>query len=158
MNLKNTSLAILMGLSVLAANAQTDQKPDDNRFTKVVLSQRIEEPMQFQVLKDGRVLYAERKGKLKVYDPVSGNTTVIGQFNVSTKYVSKKGEVTEGEDGLQGVILDPDYDKNHWVYIYYAPAGTESKNTLVRYTWLGKQLIESSRKVIMDVAVQREEC
>ncbi|MES2458534.1 MAG: PQQ-dependent sugar dehydrogenase [Bacteroidota bacterium] len=158
MNLKITSLAVLMGLSVLAANAQTDQKPDDNRFTKVVLSQRIEEPMQFQVLKDGRVLYAERKGKLKVYDPVSGNTTVIGQFNVSTKYVSKKGEVTEGEDGLQGVILDPDYDKNHWVYIYYAPAGTESKNTLVRYTWLGKQLIESSRKVIMDVAVQREEC
>ena len=158
MNLKITSLAVLMGLSVLAANAQTDQRPDDNRFTKVVLSQRIEEPMQFQVLKDGRVLYAERKGKLKVYDPVSGNTTVIGQFNVSTKYVSKKGEVTEGEDGLQGVILDPDYDKNHWVYIYYAPAGTESKNTLVRYTWLGKQLIESSRKVIMDVAVQREEC
>ena len=45
---------------------QTPKKPEANRFTKVVLAQRLEEPMQFQILKDGRVLYAERKGKLKV--------------------------------------------------------------------------------------------
>ncbi|MEI9943426.1 MAG: hypothetical protein WDN26_04330 [Chitinophagaceae bacterium] len=44
------------------------------------MAQRIEEPMQFQVMKDGRVIYAERKGKLKVYDPVTGKITIIGQF------------------------------------------------------------------------------
>ncbi|WP_169720047.1 hypothetical protein [Dyadobacter alkalitolerans] len=71
------------------------KKPESNRFTKVVLAQRLEEPMQFQILKDGRVLYAERKGKLKVYDPKSEATETIGEFAVSTKYVSKKGEVTE---------------------------------------------------------------
>ncbi len=75
--------------------AQTLKKPESNRFTKVVLAQRLEEPMQFQILKDGRVLYAERKGKLKVYDPKSEATETIGEFAVSTKYVSKKGEVTE---------------------------------------------------------------
>jgi cytochrome c len=142
----------------LNGTAQTAKKPDDNRFTKVVLAQRVEEPMQFQILKDGRVLFAERKGKIKVYNPISGKTIVIAELAVSTKYVSQTGEVTEGEDGLQGVILDPDFDKNHWIYVYYSPAGDPPKNTLVRYTWLGGKLVESSRKTIMDVVVQRYEC
>ncbi len=134
------------------------EKPDDNRFTKVILAQRLEEPMQFQVLKDGRVIIAERKGKLKVYDPASGDVKVIANFPVSTKYVSKEGEVTEGEDGLQGVILDPDFEENNWIYVYYSPAGDPPKNTLERYEWLGDELILSSKKVVLDVPTQREEC
>ncbi|MCF2505344.1 PQQ-dependent sugar dehydrogenase [Dyadobacter sp. CY107] len=153
-------LSALLGLLLSAETsfAQTPKKPESNRFTKVVLAQRLEEPMQFQILKDGRVLYAERKGKLKVYDPKSQTMEMVAEFAVSTKYVNKAGEVTEGEDGMQGVILDPDYDKNHWIYIYYSLAGDEAKNVLVRYEWHGKELLESSRKVVMEVPVQREEC
>ncbi|MES2376917.1 MAG: PQQ-dependent sugar dehydrogenase [Bacteroidota bacterium] len=154
---------ILSGLITAAlffnAKAQTPAKPDESRFTKVVLAQRIEEPMQFQILKDGKVLYAERKGKLKLYDPVTKKISVIHEFAVSTKYVSQKGEVSEAEDGLQGVILDPDFYKNHLIYVYYAPAGNESVNRLERYAWDGKgKLNEASKKKVLDVAVQRFEC
>jgi cytochrome c len=150
---------LITACMALGSAAQSTKQPEGNRFTKVVLAQRIEEPMQFQIMKDGRVLYAERKGKLKEYDPATGKITVIAEFQVSTKYVSKTGEVSEGEDGLQGVILDPDYEKNHWIYIYYSPAGDDPKNTLVRYTWDGKgTLDESTRKHVMDVVVQRVEC
>lgn len=144
-------------LTTLAFHA-SGQKPESNRFTKVVLAQRLEEPMQFQILKDGRVLYAERKGKLKVYDPKTGNLSLVAEFEVSTKYKNDAGEVSEGEDGMQGVILDPDYDKNHWIYIYYSVAGDDPKNLLVRYEWYGKELVESSRKVMLEVVVQRKEC
>jgi len=149
---------IAIAISGCKTSQDSSEKPDDNRFTKVVLAQRLEEPMQFQVLKDGRVIIAERKGKLKVYDPASGDVKVIANFPVSTKYVSKDGVVTEGEDGLQGVILDPDYDENHWIYVYYAPAGDPPKNTLERYEWLGDDVILSSKKVVLDVPTQREEC
>jgi cytochrome c len=150
---------LLTAALFLNATAQTVEKPDDSRFTKVVLAQRIEEPMQFQILKDGRVLYAERKGKLKLYDPVTQKINVIHEFAVSSKYVSQTGEVSEAEDGLQGVILDPDFAKNHFIYVYYSPAGSESKNSLERYTWDGKGPLNiSSRKLILDVAVQRFEC
>ncbi|MFD2934719.1 PQQ-dependent sugar dehydrogenase, partial [Spirosoma flavum] len=145
-------------VTAIPSTAQLPRKPESNRFTKVVLAQRLEEPMQFQVLKDGRVLYAERKGKIKVFDPKSAELETIGTFAVSTKYVNKAGEVTEGEDGMQGVILDPDFETNHWIYLYYSLAGQEAKNVLVRYEWQGKQLLESSRKVLLEVAVQREEC
>jgi cytochrome c len=149
----------LAGALFFNVSAQTALKPDESRFTKVVLAQRIEEPMQFQVLKDGKVLYAERKGKLKMYDPATQKISVIHEFAVSTKYVSQTGEVSEAEDGFQGVILDPDFAKNHFIYVYYSPAGTESKNTLERYTWDGKgKLSVNTRKKILDVPVQRFEC
>ncbi|WP_411275332.1 PQQ-dependent sugar dehydrogenase [Daejeonella sp.] len=148
---------ILFGCS-LAVQSQNLKKPEENRFTKVVLAQRIEEPMQFQVLKDGRVLFAQRHGKLEVFDPATGKVSLVATFPVSTQYVSKTGEVSEGEDGLQGVILDPDFEKNHWIYVYYSPAGSEPKNVLERYEWHGKELLLNTKKVVLDVPVQREQC
>ncbi len=158
MILKLISVFCILIATSSVALSQTLKKPEDNRFTKVVLAQRLEEPMQFQVLKDGRVLFAQRHGKLEVYDPATERVNLVATFPVSTQYASKTGEVTEGEDGLQGVILDPDYEKNHWIYVYYSPAGNEAKNVLERYEWYGKELIQSSRKVLMDVVVQREQC
>jgi cytochrome c len=155
--MRTLAIYLLLSFQAYTSFGQA-KKPDSNRFTKVVLAQRLEEPIQFQILKDGRVLYAERKGKLKVYDPKSGTMSLVAEFAVSTKYVSKTGEVTEGEDGMQGVILDPDFDKNHWIYIYYSIAGEDAKNILVRYEWHGKELLESTRKVVLEVPVQREEC
>jgi cytochrome c len=150
---------LLTASVIFTASAQSSVKPDDNRFTKVVLAQDVQEPMQFQVLKDGKVIYAERKGKLKLYDPATQKISVIHEFAVSTKYVSQTGEVSEAEDGLQGVILDPDFAKNHWIYVYYSPAGSDPKNTLERYTWDGKgPLNVASRKKVLDVVVQRYEC
>ncbi|MEO5995864.1 MAG: PQQ-dependent sugar dehydrogenase [Chitinophagaceae bacterium] len=141
-----------------ARRTYTEIDTEQNRFTKVVLAQKLEEPMQFDFLKDGRVIFAERKGKLKMYNPVTGKVTIIAQIPVSTKYVSKQGAVSEAEDGLQGVILDPKFDQNHWIYLYYSPLGGEPRNILVRYELNGNALIERSKKILMEVVVQREEC
>lgn len=145
-----------------AGNFYKDARPiidtEQNRFTKVVLAQKLEEPMQFEILRDGRVLFAERKGKLKLYTPATGKVTVIAEIPVSTKYTSQQGVVTEAEDGLQGVILDPQFDENHWIYLYYSQAGKEAKNIVARFEWRGDKLVESSKKVLLEVVVQREEC
>ncbi|MEJ2884450.1 PQQ-dependent sugar dehydrogenase, partial [Pedobacter sp. GR22-6] len=145
-------------LSLLQFSAVAQEgKPESNRFTKVVLAQKLEEPMQFQIMEGGKVLYAERKGKLKVYDPATNKMEVIADLQVSREYVKKNGEREEGEDGLQGVILDPDYATNHWIYIFYSPKA-ESVNRLSRFTWKGGKLNLASEKKVLDVVVQREEC
>ncbi|MGV8878934.1 MAG: PQQ-dependent sugar dehydrogenase [Sphingobacteriaceae bacterium] len=150
---------IVIGITGYGFSSLQDdpKKPEDNRFTKVVLAPRLEEPMQFQILNDGRVIFAERKGKLKVYNPTTGQVKIIADIPVSTKYVSKTGEVTEGEDGLQGVILDPGFETNHWIYLYFATPG-DPKNVLARYEWDGNDLNLASKKILMEVPVQREEC
>lgn len=155
--LKRLTMWTLILASGNIVKGQNATKPDDNRFTKVVLQQKLEEPMQFQILNDGKVLYAERKGKLKVYDPATNKMEIIAEFNVSREYISKTGEHSEGEDGLQGVILDLNYTKNHWIYVYYSPKEV-SVNRLSRFTWAGGKLDRRTERRMLDVPVQREEC
>ncbi|MGL6268534.1 MAG: hypothetical protein ACRC2O_11450, partial [Chitinophagaceae bacterium] len=39
-----------------------DVKPDDNRFTKTILTEKLDEPMEMTILPNGKVLFVERKG------------------------------------------------------------------------------------------------
>src|ERR1043166_1317622 len=90
------------------------EKPEDNRFTKVVLTQGFDEPMEMAILNDGRVLIVERKGALKSVDTKTNVVKTIATIPVNTKYTSKEGVVTEAEEGLVGIVAHPDFDKNHW--------------------------------------------
>ena len=58
------------------------KKPEANRFTKVVLAKNLDEPMQMEILQDGRVLFADRKGRLKVYDPTTKQVHIIAEIPV----------------------------------------------------------------------------
>ena len=97
-------------------------KPDDSRFTATVLvpGGELDEPMVLSVLPDERVLIIERKGGFKVYDPVTEATTLIATIPVNTKYYSPAGRVTEAEEGLFGLTIDPKFSENRWIYMKYA--------------------------------------
>jgi cytochrome c len=138
--------------------AHTLRVPAENRFTKTVLDEKLDEPLELAVLPGQRVLFIERKGKLKLYDPAAGKTKVIAEIPVSTKYTARDGKQSEAEDGLLGITLDPNFETNHWLYLYYSPAGHESKNVLARYELKGDELVQDSKKVILEVVTQREQC
>lgn len=143
-------------VSLVSFVVQDDpQKPDESRFTPVVVAENLDEPMAFEVLKDGSVFIVERKGALKKYDPVSKTVDLIANIPVNTKYTSKEGRVSEAEEGLMGIALDPKFDLNHWIYLYYAHP-TEKKHILTR--WVYKDDKISSEKVVLEVPTQREVC
>lgn len=132
--------------------------PEENRFTKVVLDEKLEEPMELTVLPDNRVLFIERRGNIKLFTPTTGKSKVIAKIPVSTKYTDAAGKVSEAEDGLLGLTKDPQFTKNNWIYLYYSPEGKEAKNVLARYELKGDQLLLNSKKVLLEVATQREQC
>lgn len=136
-----------------------NKKPDDNRFTPVVLTQMgdFDEPMNFEVLKDGKVYVNERKGALKMFDPVSKTVTVIGSIPVNTKYTSAAGVVTEAEEGFMGFTIDPQFEKNHWAYLFYAHP-TIKKDVLSRWEIKADKLVPGSEKVLLEIPTQREVC
>lgn len=140
------------------SKASTKRVPDENRFTKVVLDEKLDEPVELALLPGKRVLFVERKGNVKIYDPKEKKTKVIAKIPVSTKYKFKDGEQAEAEDGLLGLALDPNYEKNNWIYLYYSLAGDDPKNILTRYELKGDELVEASKKVLLEVPVQREQC
>ncbi|MFT7427109.1 MAG: cytochrome c, partial [Algoriphagus sp.] len=47
-------------------------KPEENRFTKVVLTEGMDEPMEMTFLPENRILLVERKGGVKIFDEKSG--------------------------------------------------------------------------------------
>lgn len=132
-------------------------KPDETRFTPVVVAEDLDEPMAFEVLKDGSAFIIERKGALKKYDAASKTVSVIANIPVNTKYTSKEGRVSEAEEGLIGLTLDPKFEQNHWMYLYYAHP-TESKHILTRWEYRDDKLVENSQKVLLEVETQREVC
>ena len=138
-------------------NKVSREKPEDNRFTKVVLAEGMDEPMEMTFLPESRVLFVERKGGVKIYDEKTGEVTLVATIPVNTKYTNKEGRVREAEEGLMGVIAHPNYAQNNWIYMYYADPDT-AKHVLARWELVGSKLVEASKKVVLEVPTQREEC
>ena len=129
-------------------------RPDEDRFTKVVLTEGLDEPLELTVLPDERVLFVERGGAIYLYSPASEALTRIARLDVSTTYT----DGAEAEDGLLGIAADPNFARNGWIYLFYSPAGDEAKNVLARYPMEGDTLHMMNGQVILEVPVQRDEC
>ncbi len=130
--------------------AHTARTPEENRFTSTVLDSFMEEPIEMEIMSDNRVLFIERRGNIKLYDPAAKATRVINKLPVHL--------TGNYEDGLLGMELDPKFENNHFVYLYYSPVGTQSVQNLSRFLFTGDSLQMSSEKVVLQVPVQRETC
>lgn len=133
-------------------NLRTAVLPEENRFTKVILDRNLDEPTELALAPNGKIFYAERKGNLKMYDPKKGKSKVVAKFDVYTQH----------EYGLMGLNLDPNYEKNHWVYVFYSPPSgkADTAQHLSRFTYdEGKDtLLMDSEKVLLRVPVKRTGC
>ncbi len=128
--------------------ARTPETPDPTRFVKTVLASELTEPMQLGMFPDGQVIFIERRGAIKLYNPSTGLVSVAYKLPV----------YSEEEDGLMGMAIDPNYTRNHWIYLYYSPVGNQSVNQLSRFVFENNTLNMASEKVILKVDVQRLEC
>ncbi|WP_226022986.1 ThuA domain-containing protein [Halomicrobium salinisoli] len=122
-------------------------------YSKSEITTDLGEPMKMDTTPDGRLLYTERvSGDVSVYHPESGEVTTALSLDVYS------GQ----EDGLQGVAVDPDFEENGWVYVYYAPpndvVGDDPYNLLSRFTMDGDTIDPASETEIMRVHTQRQTC
>lgn len=137
------------GENPLDYNKATSQLiPDESRFLKAVLISNLDEPTELAVMDNGKVVVIERKGAVKIYNPSTRENKILGNINVNTT----------NEDGLMGVALDPDFESNNWIYLYYSPAGSKPINLLSRFVLKDEVLEISSEVPMLEVDVQRDEC
>jgi glucose/arabinose dehydrogenase len=79
-------------------------------WNAIPVSRRPRNPMTMAVAPDGSVYYVERTGEVWHWSPVSGRTTLAARFDVSL----------QGENGLIGIGIDPDFEREPFVYLFYA--------------------------------------
>lgn len=129
------------------SKVRDERVPEENRFTKTVLDFNLNEPTEMTVLPDGRIIFVERKGDVKLYTPEDGKVNVINTFTPGTKF----------EDGMIGLTADPDFANNHWLYLFYSHP-ERSANVLSRFSFVDGKIDIASEKELLAVETQRETC
>lgn len=137
------------------AKAKTMRVPEEDRFTKVQLTQgTLFEPTEMTILPNFDVLIAQRRGELMRYSNKDKSVKQVGFLNVYWK-TNTKG--VNAEEGLLGIQADPNFEKNHFVYLFYSPTDT-SVNRLSRFKFENDTLDMSSEKIVLQFYSQREIC
>lgn len=146
---------LLGGLRTAAGVEDADcSATQSDSFELVPLDTDTGNPMALEVADDLTVFYAERNGRVQRIDAETQQTTTA--LNLA---------VTLGnEDGLLGIVLDPDFATNNWIYAYWAPATVTPAdgphNRISRFTYdpATEKFDPASEKVVLKVKTQRNTC
>jgi cytochrome c len=130
------------------ASSSKEEKVEMKRFTKVKLAEDFDEPTEMAIMNDGKVLVIERKGGLKLFSP---------QTN-SLKQIASMPVYSGQEDGLLGLALDPQFNNNNFVYLYYSPVGEKPMQRVSRFLFQNDSIALNSEKIILEIPTQRQEC
>ncbi|MBC9911517.1 ThuA domain-containing protein [Chitinophaga varians] len=137
------------------SKATTLRTPDENRFTKNVLtSGQFFEPTEMTILPNLDILVAQRRGELLLYKQADKTLTQAGFLKV---YYKTEVPHVNAEEGFLGLAADPDFKDNHFIYVMYSPVDT-SVNRLSRFKFENNQLDMASEKVVLQFYSQRDIC
>jgi glucose/arabinose dehydrogenase len=110
-------------------------------FSRVQVAGTIGSPTVMAFAPDGRIFVAQQSGALRVIK----NETLL-----ATPFVSLTVN-SNGERGLIGVALDPDFATNNFIYLYYTTSTAPIHNRIVRYTANGDVALAGSQQLILDL-------
>ncbi len=105
-----------------------------------VFAENLEVPWSIVFTSPQRVLVTERPGRLRVIENGNLKETPLKVFN---------DVVSDGEEGLMGLTLHPDYENNKLIYVSYAYDSDDGMAVkVVQYRDEGNRL--SNEKIIID--------
>lgn len=107
-----------------------------------IIASNLEVPWALVFLPDRSILFTERPGRVRLIDNKNNlNPTPIAVM---------EDVLAEGEGGLLGITIHPDFSQNHFVYLYYTYANDNDQtlNRVVRFKFENNTL--SDKTTIVD--------
>ena len=138
LRMKNKILCCASAIIISAAfqlNAQTFPAG----FSQVKVA-TIFYPTSMAFAPDGRIFTTEKSGKVKI---------IKNGIVLSTPFLSVSVNQTN-ERGLSSVAIDPNFNTNHFVYIYYTTSSSPIHNRLSRFTANGDVAVAGSEVVLLN--------
>jgi glucose/arabinose dehydrogenase len=98
------------------------------------------DPTSLEIAPDGRVFVIEKNGRIRI---IKNGNLLSTPFHTLTvdKY---------NERGLQGIVFDPNFSSNRYVYVYYSVAGA-NQNRVSRFTANGDVVVPGSEVVLIQL-------
>ena len=147
------TLALIFSFSASAA------PPAVNDFSIDVLAENLFNPMEMDIAVDGKVFIAELMGKVKVFDPATGETRQIAELDVMYRGKEEGQPIWDKEFGLMGLALAPDFATSKWVYLTYSKPSDDLYALLhyvSRFKFDGNKLDLASEQVMLKIPARRD--
>jgi glucose/arabinose dehydrogenase len=110
-------------------------------FTVTPVASGLSAPTAEDIAPDGRIFVAEQTGSVRIIQD--------GKF-LAQPFLTLNVDST-GERGVDGIVLDPNFKTNHFVYVYYTTDTPTTHNRLSRFTANGNVAVPGSEKVLLDL-------
>jgi glucose/arabinose dehydrogenase len=131
-----TAIAALVAVIAVASSCGGDDESQQSQRRSVApraetIATGLDVPWEIAFLPDGRALISERPGRVLSFD---GATRELAEIPVEAV----------GEGGLLGLAIDPEFERNGFVYLYRT---TERGNEVARYRLAQGRLTEQATLV-----------
>jgi glucose/arabinose dehydrogenase len=110
-------------------------------FTATQVASALTSPSAMAISDDGRVFIAQENGVIRVVKNDAILPTPFASLTVDSS----------GERGLLGIALDPNFDTNHYLYVFYTATTPSSHTRVSRITANGDTMLAGSEQVLFDL-------
>lgn len=160
-------LAVLATSLLVAVPAPSASAQGGADIEYEILSADTQDPLMIQVARDGRVIWIEREGAVKVLLP-SGKQVTAGRIPVSANACDdcrRQDDHPLEEGGLHGLLLARNFDRTGRLYLYRSVPGSRDPKTHMGTFRLstfvltdGNKLLRGSERVILEVHAEWDHC
>ncbi len=127
------TVLVILSVSLTGVTAQN--------YEVEIVAENLEIPWAIAFAPDGRIFVTERVGNLRVIENEILKVEPVKSFNVFNE--------TNKDGGLLGIALDPNFEKNHFLYLYYTYEDSgDLFNKVIRFTEHNNKL--SEEKTLLD--------
>ncbi|MCH8945944.1 MAG: PQQ-dependent sugar dehydrogenase [Nanoarchaeota archaeon] len=106
-------------------------------FELEVLAKNLDTPWAIDFFPNGKMVFTERYGRISVLNLETKEIKIVGEINVSER----------GESGLLGIAVDPEFEENNFVYVYYT---YENGNRVSRFIFNEQNEKIESEFILLD--------
>lgn len=125
---------------MLVAVAYIDAATLPTGFTETQIA-GLTNPTAFDIAPDGRIFVCQQTGELRVIKNGALLATPFLDLPVDSA----------GERGLLGIAFDPDFQTNHFIYVYYTVTASPRHNRVSRFTANGDVAASGSEVIILEL-------
>ncbi|HEY0005647.1 MAG TPA: PQQ-dependent sugar dehydrogenase, partial [Pyrinomonadaceae bacterium] len=110
-------------------------------FTETQLAVGLSNPTAMAFAPDGRLFVCQQGGQVRVIK--NGSLLAAPFLSVTVN--------SQGERGLLGIAFDPDFNNNHFIYVYYTATTPAVHNRVSRFTADGDLAAPGSEAIIFEL-------
>ncbi len=118
----------------------------------------LEDPWDMAFLPDGTMFFTEKCRGLSVRLPSGDVTALLGMAGTEGYATTADDLFCEGQAGMNGVAIDPDFDSNRFVYVYSTSSLTEPGSNRVIRLAVNDDLsgVSDRTDIVEDIPYKRE--